>query len=69
MFSAYVSQTSGDFPSEMWSRAHASLAASQHLATLFASDFLFLKVKAKTKVAQLCPTLCDPVAYIVHGTP
>ena len=21
----------------------------------------------KVKVAQLCPTLCDPMAYIIHG--
>ena len=36
MFPAYVSQTSGDFPSEMWSRAYTSLAASpaSFLATL-----------------------------------
>ena len=24
-------------------------------------------VKMKVKVAQLCPTLCDPVDYTVHG--
>ena len=23
--------------------------------------------KVKVKVAQLCPTLCDPMDYIVHG--
>ena len=23
----------------------------------------------KVKVAQLCPTLCDPMDYIVHGIP
>ena len=23
--------------------------------------------KAKVKVAQLCPTLCDPMDYTVHG--
>ena len=23
--------------------------------------------KVKVKVAQLCPTLCDPMAYTVHG--
>ena len=24
-------------------------------------------VKAKVKVSQLCPTLCDPMDYTVHG--
>ena len=24
-------------------------------------------VQMKVKVAQLCPTLCDPMAYTVHG--
>ena len=24
-------------------------------------------MKVKVKVAQLCPTLCDPMDYIVHG--
>ena len=23
--------------------------------------------RSEVKVAQLCPTLCDPVDYIVHG--
>ena len=68
MFPAYVSQTSGDFPSEMWSMAYTSLAASptSFLATLFAGSLLFLKVKVK--VAQSCRTLCDSMAYVVHGT-
>ena len=26
-----------------------------------------LKVKLKVKVAQSCPTLCDPIDYAVHG--
>ena len=30
-------------------------------ASVFVAFFFFLKV------AQLCPTLCDPVDYIVHG--
>ena len=25
------------------------------------------KVKVKVKVAQSCPTLCDPMDYAVHG--
>ena len=28
-------------------------------------NFIYLKVKVK--VAQLCPTLCDPMDYTVHG--
>ena len=24
-------------------------------------------VQVKVKVTQLCPTLCDPMAYTVHG--
>ena len=24
-------------------------------------------MKVKVKVAQLCPTLCDPMDYTVHG--
>ena len=31
----------------------------------FLSCNLYLKVKMK--VAQLCPTLCDPMGYTVHG--
>ena len=30
-------------------------------------DFRYLEVKAK--VTQLCPTLCDPMDYTVHGIP
>ena len=26
-----------------------------------------VKVKVKVKVAQLCPTLCNPMDYAVHG--
>ena len=26
-----------------------------------------MKVKSESEVAQLCPTLCDPMDYIVHG--
>ena len=26
-----------------------------------------MKVKVKVKVAQLCPTLCDPMDYTAHG--
>ena len=28
---------------------------------------VFVKVKVKLKVAQLCPALCDPMDYTVHG--
>ena len=28
---------------------------------------LTLIVCMKVKVAQLCPTLCDPLEYMVHG--
>ena len=28
---------------------------------------LWLLVKVKVKVAQSCPTLCDPMIYMVHG--
>ena len=33
------------------------------------THLLFVKVKwkVKVKVTQLCPTLCDPVDYTVHG--
>ena len=30
----------------------------------YRSNFIF---SIKVKVAQLCPTLCDPMDYIVHG--
>ena len=29
--------------------------------------FLSIEYKVKVKVAQLCPTLCDPMDYTVHG--
>ena len=34
-------------------------------------DCSYLEVKAKVtaKVTQLCPTLCDPMDYTVHGIP
>ena len=32
-----------------------------------ASSRIRHKVKMKVKVAQSCPTLCDPMDYIVHG--
>ena len=28
---------------------------------------VIMKVKVKVKVAQLCPTLCHPMDYTVHG--
>ena len=28
---------------------------------------MFLILKMKVKVTQLCPTLCDPMDYTVHG--
>ena len=31
------------------------------------ADSLPLTPPGKVKVAQLCPTLCDPIDYIVHG--
>ena len=37
------------------------------LALLSNSHCTALKVKVKLKVAQFCPTLCNPVDYIVHG--
>ena len=30
--------------------------------------YYITKVKVKVRVSQLCPTLCDPVDCIVHGT-
>ena len=30
-------------------------------------ESLLCHLKVKVKVAQLCPTLCDPMDYIVHG--
>ena len=29
--------------------------------------YVLMKVKMKVKVAQLCPTLFDPMKYTVHG--
>ena len=29
--------------------------------------YVLMKVKMKAKVAQLCPTLFDPMKYTVHG--
>ena len=28
---------------------------------------ILINNKVKVKVTQLCPTLCDPMDYIVHG--
>ena len=28
---------------------------------------IYIYKKVKVKVAQLCPTLCDPMDYTVHG--
>ena len=28
---------------------------------------MFINCKAKAKIAQLCPTLCDSMDYTVHG--
>ena len=38
------------------------------LKAVFSCYYIFLvKVILKVKVAQSCPTLCDPVDYTVHG--
>ena len=40
------------------------------LVTLFLCSLQYhqhLKKHVKVKVAQLCPILCDPMDYIVHG--
>ena len=40
------------------------------LVTLFLCSLQYhqhLKKHVKVKVAQLCPTLCDPMDYTVHG--
>ena len=29
--------------------------------------FIYSSLYVKVKVAQLCPTLCNPMDYIVHG--
>ena len=35
---------------------------------IYAKEYgLMLIVCMKVKVAQLCPTLCDPLDYMVHG--
>ena len=66
-------------PGEPWpdSKKLTSLSASHsNLDTMFSgnSSILFISilgdchwVKVKVKVAQLCPTLCDPIDYTVHG--
>ena len=33
----------------------------------FSNVFRVFYVKVKVKVTQSCPTLCDPMDYIVHG--
>ena len=30
-------------------------------------EFTQIEIKVKVKVAQLCPTLCDPMDYRVQG--
>ena len=64
-------------PGEPWpdSKKLSSLSASHsNLDTMFSgnSSILFISILgdchwAKLKVAQLCPTLCDPMDYTVHG--
>ena len=40
------------------------------MVTMQVSTWLFLfPSEVKMKVAQSCPTLCDPVDYRVHGIP
>ena len=34
---------------------------------LWILNFILKIMKVKVKVAQLCPTLCDPKGYTVHG--
>ena len=31
------------------------------------SLLVLIQMKVKVKVAQLCPTLCHPIGYTVHG--
>jgi len=33
------------------------------------TDEWIKKTVVKVKVTQLCPTLCDPIDYTVHGVP
>ena len=33
----------------------------------FGEEIPFFTTEVKVKVAQLCPTLCNPVDYTVHG--
>ena len=33
----------------------------------FGEEIPFFNTEVKVKVAQLCPTLCNPVDYTVHG--
>ena len=34
---------------------------------IYWSQIVFINCKAKAKIAQLCPTLCDSMDYTVHG--
>ena len=44
-----------------------SLKLSDSTVCHFVSDYLSRVIKSIVKVAQLCPILCDPVDYTVHG--
>jgi len=46
----------------------AACAASQELLGLESAG-KFLRTGVKVKVAQSCPTLCNPMDCIVHGIP
>ena len=42
----------------------SDIAIINRISASVAVSFFF---KVKVKEAQLCPTLCDPMAYTVHG--
>ena len=37
------------------------------LAIMYGCESWIIKKAVKMKVTQLCPTLCDPIDYTVHG--
>ena len=51
----------------VWNPDSAGWLWGGHWFSSLSLNFLICKTGMKVKVAQLCPTLCDPMDYTVHG--